>query len=147
MKYWKRRSHVSCHTTTIVSYTTRRPQNLGQHHMVLFLFFSLQSNYAKYVLGTKYSLRLTPIFLFFKITVTLEYQCSIYYFFHYNTLIYWTSSNLTIPLTTINKGILVNDTNFTIKINTINHFLNNHAQTLNNYYLETEGVVLLALPW
>jgi hypothetical protein len=55
-------------------------------------------------------------------------------------------SNLTAPLTTINKGILVNDTNFTIKINTINHFLNNHAQTLNNYYLETEGVVLLALP-
>jgi len=40
------------------------------------------------------------------------------------------SSNLTTPLTTINKGFLVNDTNFTIEINIINHFLNNRAQTL-----------------
>ena len=61
-------------------------------------------------------------------------------FFHYYTLIYWISSNLIIPLTTINKGILVNDINFIIKINTINHFLNNRAQTLNDYYLETERV-------
>jgi len=40
-----------------------------------------------------YSLRLTIIislafFLFLKIIITLEYQCSIYYFFHYYTLIY-----------------------------------------------------------
>jgi len=30
--------------------------------------------------------------------------------------------------------------NFTIEINIINHFLNNRAQTLNDYNLETEGV-------
>jgi len=41
-------------------------------------------------------------------------------------------TNLTTPLTTINKGVLVNATNFTIEINTINHFLNNRAQTLND---------------
>jgi len=35
-------------------------------------------------------------------------------------------------LTTINKSIIVNDTNFTIEVNTINHFLNNRAQTLND---------------
>jgi len=46
------------------------------------------------------------------------------FFFHYNTLIYWISSNLTTPLTTINKGVLENTTNFTIEIKTINHFLN-----------------------
>jgi len=45
----------------------------------------------------------------------------------------------TTSLTTINKSILVNDFNFTIEINTINHFLNNPAQTLNDYNLETEG--------
>jgi len=45
------------------------------------------------------------------------------------------------PLTTINKGILVNDNNFTIEINTVNHFLNNRAQTLNDYYLEVERVI------
>ena len=49
----------------------------------------------------------------------------LFIFFHYYTLIYLISSNLTTILTTINKGILVNDTNFTIEINTINHFLNN----------------------
>jgi len=38
------------------------------------------------------------------------------------------SSNLTTQLITINKGVLVNDTNFTIEINIINHFLNNRAQ-------------------
>jgi len=54
------------------------------------------------------------------------------FFFHYYTLIYWISFNLTTQLTTINKGVLVNATNFTIKINTINHFLNNRAQTLND---------------
>jgi len=53
-------------------------------------------------------------------------------FFHHYTLIYLISSNLTTPLTTINKGVLVNATNFTIEINTINHFLNNRAQTLND---------------
>ena len=62
------------------------------------------------------------------------------FFSHYYTLIYWISSNLTTRLTTINKDVLVNDTNFTIEINTINHFLSNRAQTLNNYYLETERV-------
>jgi len=34
----------------------------------------------------------------------------------------------------------VNDINFSIEINTINNFLNNRAQTLNDYNLETEGV-------
>jgi len=38
----------------------------------------------------------------------------------------------TTPLTTINKGIFVNAINFTIEINTINHFFNNRAQTLND---------------
>jgi len=61
-------------------------------------------------------------------------------FFHYYTFIYWISSNLTIPLTTINKSVLVNATNFTIEINTINRFLNNRAQTLNDKYCENEGV-------
>jgi len=56
-------------------------------------------------------------------------------FFHYYTLIYWILSNLTTPLTTINKGILVNDINFTIEINIINHFLSNHSQTLSDYNL------------
>ena len=37
------------------------------------------------------------------------------------------SFKLTNPLTTINKDILVNNTNFIIEINTINHFLKNHA--------------------
>jgi len=36
------------------------------------------------------------------------------------------------PQTTINNGVLVNATNFTIKINTINHFFNNRAQILND---------------
>jgi len=31
--------------------------------------------------------------------------------------------------------------NFIIEINTINHFLNNRAQTLNDYNLEMDGVV------
>lgn len=35
---------------------------------------------------------------------------------------------LSTPLTTINKGILVNETPFIIKINTANHFLKNWAQ-------------------
>jgi len=61
-------------------------------------------------------------------------------FFPLLRLIYWISSNLTTPLTTINEGILVNTTNFTIEINTIKHFLNNRAQTLNDQYYETEGV-------
>jgi len=51
----------------------------------------------------------------------------LFYFFHYYTLIYWISSNLTTLLTTINKDVLVIVTNFTIKIITINHFLNNCA--------------------
>jgi len=34
---------------------------------------------------------------------------------------------LTTPLTTINKGVLVNITDFTIEINTINHFINNRV--------------------
>jgi len=54
------------------------------------------------------------------------------FFFHYYTLIYLLSSNLTTPLSTTNKGVLVNATNFTIAINTINHLLNNRAQTLND---------------
>jgi len=58
--------------------------------------------------------------------------------FHYYTLIYLISSNLTTSLTIINKGILVNDINFIIEINTINHFLNNRTQTLNKYNLEME---------
>lgn len=53
------------------------------------------------------------------------------------------SSNLITPLTTIDKSNFVNDINFTIKINKNNRFLNNRAQTLNDYYnLETEGELL-----
>jgi len=48
-------------------------------------------------------------------------------FFHYYTFIYWILSNLITLLTIINKSILVNDANFIIKINTINHFLNDRA--------------------
>jgi len=33
------------------------------------------------------------------------------------------------PLTTINKDVLVNYTNFTIKINSTNHFLHNFKTT------------------
>jgi hypothetical protein len=40
-------------------------------------------------------------------------------------------------------SILVNCINFTIKINTINNFLKNYAQTLNDYYFETEGVSII----
>ena len=46
--------------------------------------------------------------------------------------LYLGPEGVTISLTTINKGVLVNATNFTIEINTINHFLNNRAQTLND---------------
>lgn len=53
------------------------------------------------------------------------------------------SSNLITPLTTIDKSNFVNDINFTIEINKNNRFLNNRAQTLNDYYnLETEGELL-----
>jgi len=37
-------------------------------------------------------------------------------------------------------SILVNDINFIIEINTINHFLNNRSQILNDYNLETKEV-------
>jgi len=78
----------------------------------------------------EYSLCLTiivslPFFLFLKIIDITNATFII--IFHYYTLIYWISSNLTTSLTTINKSVLVNDTNFTIKINTINHFVNNRA--------------------
>ena len=49
------------------------------------------------------------------------------FFPHYYTLIYLIPSNLTTSLITINKDVLVSYTNFTIKINTINQFLNNRA--------------------
>ena len=39
------------------------------------------------------------------------------------------------------KSILVNDINFTIEINIINHYLNNRAHPLNDYNLKTEGVL------
>ena len=56
-------------------------------------------------------------------------------------LLLYFSSNLITPLTTINNVILVNGTvNFITEINTINHFLKNYAQTLNNYYFETKRV-------
>ena len=64
----------------------------------------------------------------------------LFIFFSIVRLIYWISSNLIAPLTTINKDILVNDINFIIEINTINYFLNNRAQTLYDYYFETERV-------
>jgi len=84
-----------------------------------------------------YSLRLTIIvslafFLFLKLIVTYNTNATFIIFSHYHTLIYWISSNLITPLTTINKSVLVNTINFTIEINTINHFLNNRAQTLND---------------
>jgi len=44
-------------------------------------------------------------------------------------------------VTKINKCILINDINFTIEINTINYFLKNRAQTLNDYYLKMKRVI------
>jgi len=93
----------------------------------------------------------------FKIIVSLAFFClnnchfripmqHLLLFFHYYTRIYWISSNLTIPLTTINKGILVNDINFIIEINTIYHFLKNRTQTLKDYYFEMEGVYVNVVP-
>jgi len=38
---------------------------------------------------------------------------------------------LILPLKSTQLIVLVNVTNFTIEINTINHFINNRAQTLN----------------
>jgi len=73
---------------------------------------------------------------------TISMQHLLVIFSTYYTLIYWISFNLTTIVTTINKGILVNAINFIIQINTINHFLNNRAQTLNDYYYETEGVIV-----
>jgi hypothetical protein len=46
------------------------------------------------------------------------------------------------PITIINKGVLVNDTNFTIKINTTNHFIKNHAQPKQDIFYETEVVIV-----
>jgi len=43
----------------------------------------------------------------------------------------------------MNKNILVNDTNFIIKMITINHFFKNHAQILNYYYFEREEVQIV----
>ena len=44
-----------------------------------------------------------------------------------------------------NKSIVASKKKyFTIKINTFNHFLNNRAQTLNDYNLEMEGVSNMA---
>jgi len=37
------------------------------------------------------------------------------------------------------------DTNFTIVINIIDHFLKNHAQILNDYYFEMDGVDCILL--
>jgi len=54
--------------------------------------------------------------------------------FFYIIILLFISFKLTTLLTTINKGILVNDINFTIEINTIN------SQTLNHRNLEREGV-------
>jgi len=49
-------------------------------------------------------------------------------------------SSITTSLTIINKSVLVNDTYFTMKINTINHFLNNHVKLKWDTYRETERV-------
>jgi len=51
-------------------------------------------------------------------------------------------NHLTIPLTIINKGALVNETHFTIKINTANYFLNNCVKLKRDTYFETKGVIL-----
>jgi len=56
-------------------------------------------------------------------------------FFHYYTLNCWISFNLTTTQITINKCILVNDTNFTIEINTINHFLRNRQTNIKRLIL------------
>jgi len=55
-------------------------------------------------------------------------------------IILWQYATFLVALTTINKGILVNDINFSIEINIINHFFNNRAQTLNDYNLKMEKV-------
>lgn len=39
------------------------------------------------------------------------------------------SLHLTTPITTINKGVLVSEINFTIELNQPNHFLRNHVQS------------------
>jgi len=40
-----------------------------------------------------------------------------------------------------NRVVLVNDINFTIVINTTNHFLKNRAQYKSDIYFEKEGVI------
>jgi len=72
---------------------------------------------------------------------TISTQHYIYYFFPllYSYLLNLIQLNNS-TITTTNKYILVNGTNFTIKINTINHFLKKYAQTLNVYYFEIDRV-------
>lgn len=47
-----------------------------------------------------------------------------------------------IPLTIINKGVIVNDTHFIIKINPINYFFNNRVKLKYDTYYEKEEIVV-----
>ena len=49
---------------------------------------------------------------------------------------------LTTPLTTINRGVLVNSINFMTKINLTNHFLKNRAKSMKDDYNDTEERVI-----
>jgi len=49
---------------------------------------------------------------------------------------------LTALITIINRGILINDINFTIKINIINNFIKNHAPFLKDNDNETDVVLI-----
>ena len=68
-------------------------------------------------------------FLCFKINVLLEYQYNIYYFFLllYPYVLTFTFFSTTL-LSIINNDILVNYTNFIIKINTSNYFFKNRIK-------------------
>jgi len=83
--------------------------------IVSLTFFSQSSNNCQFRIPTQhfFSLQLYPYLLIF---IQLNYST--------------------------NKDILVIETNFVIEINIINHFLKNHAQTLNNYNFETKGLFI-----
>lgn len=95
-----------------------------------------------------YSLRLKlgilfPNFLCLKLFVPLIISIQHLLFFSTNIPLFIAfQSSITTSLTIM--GVLVNHTDFTIKINTINinHFLNNRVKLKWDTYFETEGVSL-----
>jgi hypothetical protein len=79
-----------------------------------------------------YSLRLkimVTFALFVCLKIIVIWNINATFFSLSYTLIYWISLHLTTPITTINKGVLVSEINFTIELNQPNHFLRNHVQS------------------